>query len=162
MVRGISVYSLTILIATGVISLLGGLGIGLFLGRSTSTDSQRLRETERKLDQLAQDKRVYEEEVVEHFTQTAALLNSLTDSYRNVHNHLASGAEALCQEHGPVALGRLQQEGRADDAEIPAHLARIQPPLDYAPKSSPEEKGMLNEEFGIDRTRRRETHDTDD
>lgn len=152
-------YSLTILIATGAITLLIGLGIGLLLGRSTSTDGQRLRETERKLDQLTQEKRAYEEEVVEHFTQTADLLNTLTDSYRNVHNHLASGAETLCHEDGPVAMGRLQ--GRADDAEIPAHMARIQPPLDYAPKSSPEEKGMLNEEFGIERSRNRETRDTD-
>ena len=152
-------YSLTILVATGAITLLVGLGIGLLLGRRTSADGQRLRETERQLDQLTQDKRAYEEEVVKHFTQTAELLNTLTDSYRNVHNHLASGAETLCHEGGPVALGHLQ--GRADDAEIPAHLARIQPPLDYAPKSSPEEKGMLNEEFGIERSRNREARATD-
>lgn len=152
-------YSLTILVATGAITLLLGLGIGLLLGRRTSSDAQRLRDTERKLDQLTQDKRAYEEEVVEHFTQAAALLNTLTDSYRKVHNHLATGAETLCQEGGPVSLGRLQ--GRVDDAEIPAHLARIEPPLDYAPKSSPEEKGMLNEEFGIDRARNRETRDSD-
>ena len=153
-------YSLTILIATGAISLLVGLGAGLLLGRRTSADGQRLRDTERKLDQLTQDKRAYEEEVVEHFTQTAALLNTLTESYRNVHNHLASGAETLCHENGPVSLGRLQ--GRADDAEIPAHLARIQPPLDYAPKSSPEETGMLNEEFGIERSRKRENKESED
>lgn len=152
-------YSLTILVATGAITLLVGLGIGLLLGRRTSSDGQQLRETERKLDQLTQDKRAYEEEVVEHFTQTAELLNTLTDSYRNVHNHLASGAESLCHEGGPVALGQLQE--RADDAEIPAHLARIQPPLDYAPKTSPKEKGMLNEEFGIERSRNREARDTD-
>ncbi len=152
-------YSLTILVATGAIALLVGLGLGILLGRRTSDNGQRLRETERKLDQLTQDKRAYEEEVVEHFTQTAALLNTLTDSYRNVHNHLATGAETLCQERGPVSLERLQ--GRADDAEIPAHLARIQPPLDYAPKASPEEKGMLNEEFGIERARIREARDAE-
>ena len=39
-----------------------------------------------------------------------------------------------------------------DPAEIPANLADIQQPLDYAPKTSPDEKGMLNEEFGLDRT----------
>jgi len=146
------VYSLTILITTGVIALLVGGAIGLFLGRRLSADGQRLRDTERKLDQMTQDKRAYENEVVEHFSQTAGLLNALTDSYRNVHNHLASGAEALCQERGPVALERLQG-GSKDDTEIPAHLAHIQPPLDYAPKTSPSEKGMLNEEFGIERKR---------
>jgi len=48
-----------------------------------------------------------------------------------------------------VSLDRL--ESRRDPAEIPAHLAHIQPPLDYAPKHSPDEKGMLNEEFGLER-----------
>ena len=151
-------YSLTILIATGAITLFAGLGIGLLLGQRTAADGQRLRETELKLDQLTRDKRAYEEEVVEHFTQTAELLNTLTDSYRNVHNHLATGAETLCHGSGPVDLGQLR--GRTDDSEIPAHLARIQPPLDYAPKSSPEEKGMLNEEFGIERSHDRDNRDT--
>jgi uncharacterized membrane-anchored protein YhcB (DUF1043 family) len=141
---------LTILIVTGAITLLVGGAIGLLLGRRLSADGQRLRDTERKLDQMTQDKRAYENEVVEHFTQTARLLNTLTDSYRNVHNHLAAGAETLCQDKGPVSLERLQG-GAEDDAEIPAHLAQIQPPLDYAPKTSPVEKGMLNEEFGIER-----------
>ena len=52
---------------------------------------------------------------------------------------------------GPVALERLE-DGR-EGAEIPADMAAIQPPLDYAPKSSPNEKGMLNEEFGIERNK---------
>ena len=94
-------------------------------------------------------KRAYEDEVVGHFTETATLLNRLTEQYRDVHNHLARGADTLCQGRGPVSLGQL---GRShDESEIPAYLADIRPPLDYAPKTSPEEKGMLNEEFGIDR-----------
>jgi uncharacterized membrane-anchored protein YhcB (DUF1043 family) len=143
------VDSLTIAVISAVVSLLVGLGIGLLFGRRSSPDSRRYRETERKLDQVLQDKRAYEDEVVEHFSKTAKLLNSLTDSYRDVHNHLAAGATTLCEGQGPVSLERLQRAG--DNAEIPAHLANIQPPLDYAPKTSPEEKGMLNEEFGLDR-----------
>jgi uncharacterized membrane-anchored protein YhcB (DUF1043 family) len=104
---------------------------------------------ERKLDQVLQDKKAYEDEVVEHFSDTAKLLNGLTESYRDVHNHLAKGAATLCQGEGPVLLDRLEN-GR-ESAEIPAQLADTQPPLDYAPKTSPDEKGMLNEEFGLDR-----------
>jgi len=96
-----------------------------------------------------QDKKAYEDEVVEHFTETARLLNNLTETYRDVHNHLAQGAANLCQGDGPVSLELL--ESRRDPSEIPAHLAHIQPPLDYAPKHSPDEKGMLNEEFGLER-----------
>jgi uncharacterized membrane-anchored protein YhcB (DUF1043 family) len=99
-----------------------------------------------------QDKKAYEDEVVEHFTETATLLNNLTEQYRAVHNHLAKGASALCLGRGPVSLEQLG--GAHDESEIPAYLADIRPPLDYAPKTSPGEKGMLNEEFGIDRKTR--------
>jgi len=142
-------YSLEILIAAGAVLLILGLAIGMLLGRRTSTAGQKYREVERKLDEVLQDKKAYEDEVVEHFSDTAKLLNNLTESYRDVHNHLAKGAATLCLGEGPVLLDRLE-DGR-DSAEIPAHLADIQPPLDYAPKTSPDEKGMLNEEFGLDR-----------
>ena len=142
-------YSLAILVTASAGALVIGLLAGLLLGRITSPGSQKYREVERKLDQVLQDKKAYEDEVVEHFSDTAKLLNNLTASYRDVHNHLAKGAATLCQGEGPVALERLQ--GRGDPAEIPPQLADIQPPLDYAPKSSPDEKGMLNEEFGLER-----------
>jgi hypothetical protein len=128
--------------------LIAGIIIGLLIGRRQSPAGQKYRDVERKLDQVLQDKKVYEDEVVEHFGETAKLLNSLTESYRDVHNHLAQGAGNLCQGKGPVTLGRLE-----DGSEIPPQLADIQPPLDYAPKTSPDEKGMLNEEFGLDRNK---------
>jgi uncharacterized membrane-anchored protein YhcB (DUF1043 family) len=137
------------LILIGAVLLLVGVGLGVLLGRGTSSDSQKSREVERKLDQVLQDKKAYEDEVVEHFSDTAKLLNNLTDSYREVHNHLASGAGKLCQGQGPLALDELSSQD--DVHEIPAHLADVQPPLDYAPKTSPDETGMLNEEFGLDR-----------
>lgn len=142
-------YSLAILIAAAAGALVVGLLAGLLMGRRSSPASQKYREVERKLDQVMQDKKAYEDEVVEHFGDTARLLNNLTESYRDVHNHLATGAASLCQGNGPVSLERL--ESQRDPTEIPAHLADIQPPLDYAPKTSPDEKGMLNEEFGLER-----------
>ena len=75
--------------------------------------------------------------------------HALNPAGSHVHNHLASGAASLCQGKGPVALDQLQSE--ADPHLIPEQLADVQPPLDYAPKTSPDEKGMLNEEFGLDR-----------
>ncbi|TDG14757.1 DUF1043 family protein [Seongchinamella unica] len=142
-------YSLTIVIVGAIAGLVAGLGLGTLLGRRSSPAGQKYREVERKLDQVLQDKKRYEDEVVEHFTETARKLNNLTESYREVHNHLANGAAELCHGNGPVVLDKLQNP--TDPAEIPADLAVIQPPLDYAPKTSPDEKGMLNEEFGLDR-----------
>ena len=142
------------LLLGGAALVLLSLIIGWAVGRRTSPSGQKYRDVERKLDQVLQDKKIYEDEVVEHFSETAKLLNNLTDSYRDVHNHLAKGAATLCQGEGPVSLEHLE-DGR-DPAEIPAHLAHIQPPLDYAPKTSPDEKGMLNEEFGLERKMRAE------
>ncbi len=142
-------YNLTILIAGGALLLLLGIGLGMLLGRRTSLAALKQREAERKLDQLLQDKQAYEDEVVEHFTDTAKLLNQLTERYRDVHNHLARGADRLCHGRGPVALGRLGETG--DNSEIPPQLADVRPPLDYAPRTSPDAKGMLAEEFGIER-----------
>lgn len=142
-------YSLPVLIVVAVITLLVGAGAGLLFGRRAGADARRLREAEQRLDQVMQEKRRYEADVVEHFSQAAQLLNNLTDSYREVHSHLARGAERLCQDQAPVALGPLHERG--EDVAIPPHLANIQPPLDYAPKSSPDDQGILAEEYGIER-----------
>jgi uncharacterized membrane-anchored protein YhcB (DUF1043 family) len=153
-------YSLTIVILAGAALFILGVGLGVLFGRRTSPAAQRQRDAELKLDQALQDKKAYEDEVVEHFTETATLLNNLTERYRDVHNHLAKGASSLCQGRGPVSLEQL--EGARDASEIPAHLADIRPPLDYAPKASPGEKGMLNAEFGIDRGRAASTAEKPD
>lgn len=143
-------YTLTILIIAAAAALFVGLGLGLLLGRTSSPAGQKHREVERKLDEVLQEKKGYEDEVVEHFSNTAKLLNDLTESYRNVHSHLSSGATNLCQDRGPVALDQLNTT--SSPSEIPASLTGVQQPLDYAPKTSPDEKGMLNEEFGLDQT----------
>ena len=144
-----SMDNATIQIFAGLALLIIGFGLGMMLGRRSSPQSQKNREVERKLDQVLQDKKAYEDEVVEHFTDTAKLLNSLTQSYREVHNQLAKGATELCQGQGPVIAGRLEEN--SEEANISSQLADVQAPLDYAPKTSPDEKGMLNESFGLDR-----------
>jgi uncharacterized membrane-anchored protein YhcB (DUF1043 family) len=142
-------YSLGILLTAAAVAAILGIVLGWLAGRNTSAAAQKCRELTDKLDQLTQEKKTYEDEVVEHFTETAALLNNLTESYREVHNHLAHGAASLCQGRGPISMERLRNE--RDPAEIPADLITPRPPLDYAPKHSPDEKGMLNEEFGLER-----------
>jgi uncharacterized protein len=145
------VYSLDmVLLIAGAVALLG-IGIGAFIGKRLSPQGQKNRELESQLDRALQEKKAYEDEVVEHFSSTASLLNRLTESYRDVHNHLAVGASALCQDQGPVSLAKITANVAGSD--IPADLADVQQPLDYAPKSSPNETGMLNEEFGLERVK---------
>ena len=148
------VYSLTLLIASSVAALVLGLAGGWLLGSRSTSENRRSRELERKLDLVMQEKKAYEDDVNEHFSDTAKLLNSMTDSYRAVHTHLASGAARLCAGQGPIAMNQLA--GTSDPSEIPPQLADVKQPLDYAPKTSPDEQGMLSEAFGLDRAGRPE------
>ncbi len=145
-------YSLQTLLLAAALTGLVGIALGLLIGRRSSATNRKYRDVERKLDQVLQDKKLYEDEVVGHFSETAQLLNKLTDSYRDVHNHLATGAQSLCRGEGPVSLDQLQPG--SDPAEIPSDLVDVRPPLDYAPKTSPDEKGTLHEEFGLERERK--------
>ncbi len=135
------------LVSIAFVTALIGLVAGLLIGRFTAPGETRHKDMERQLDEALQQQKAYRSEVVEHFNGTAKLLNKLTDSYREVHTHLAAGAHDLCEGNGPVIPGRL-----ADDQQPNAlpDLDDIKPPLDYAPKASPDDHGVLNERFGLD------------
>jgi uncharacterized membrane-anchored protein YhcB (DUF1043 family) len=144
------VYSINTLLLAILVALLAGAALGALLSRRFSPDSQKQRELERNLDRLLQQQKDYQHEVVEHFTDTAKLLGNLAESYRDVHNHLAHGATKLAGGHQvedlqPIPEASFEKLGDGGNPE------QLQQPLDYAPKSSPFETGMLNEEFGLDK-----------
>ncbi len=143
-------FSLTVVIVAAVAGLALGLAVGWLAGARSTAESRRSRDLEHKLDQMMQDKKAYEDEVTQHFSETARLLNKLTQDYREVHGHLASGAANLCPDQSVVALGNL--DSSTDPNEIPPELADVKAPLDYAPKTSADEQGMLSENFGLEKS----------
>jgi len=66
---------------------------------------RRTTELQEKLDQLQQEFDSYQDQVGQHFRKTSQLVQTMTDSYRSVYEHLASGSEALCQD--PASTPRL-------------------------------------------------------
>lgn len=83
-------FSLVSLLIGAAIGLVLGAG-GLFVwfrygGAAAGTSSARRREE------------VYREEVADHFVKTAELVNQLTDSYKEVFDHLREGAGQLVDE----------------------------------------------------------------
>ena len=82
-------------------------------------------------------------EVDQHFLRTAELVNAMTQSYRQVHEHLAEGARQLCTEEGRRLARAKSMEPLPGTA--PRDGAPLQPPLDYAPSH----KGTLSEDFGL-------------
>jgi uncharacterized membrane-anchored protein YhcB (DUF1043 family) len=144
------VYSIDTLLLTGIVTLAVGLAVGLLLSRRLNPDNRKQRELERSLDRLLQQQKDYQHEVVEHFTDTSKLLNNLAESYRDVHNHLAAGASALCDDQAGNILSKIPDDSLSEFSSK-SELDAVEAPRDYAPKPSPHATGVLNEEFGLER-----------
>lgn len=67
----------------------------------------RLAKSEAEREQVSEQLTSYRAEVTGHFAETSELLREMTLQYRNIYQHLAEGAEALCPE------GTLRLETRA-------------------------------------------------
>ena len=94
------------------------------------------------------------------FSVTANLFNDLTEKYKDIHHHLASGADSLCRdENGQTLLenssSTLQVNTKSDapgQAEETIAKDIPQAPLDYAPKTE-QDTGTLSEEFGLEKVK---------
>jgi uncharacterized membrane-anchored protein YhcB (DUF1043 family) len=136
-----------------VVAIVGaavGLLIGYFFGRRSAPGSEENRELEQKLEDAQAATERFEQRVNAHFVETAGKLNALTENYRDVYAHLASGAGELCTlENGP-SFDALIAPSEKGPQTIESDSVMTEPPRDYAPKSSPDEPGVLNENFGLE------------
>lgn len=137
------------LIASAAVAV--GAVLGYIIYQYLHPVPRRNRELEQQLHALQEQHKHYRYDVNTHFNKTAELLGLLANSYREVHNHLARGSLELC-DPGAVKLLRPLPEQTAVLEEEP-HAA-IEPPRDYALKSSPYEKGVLDEDFGLEKSAR--------
>jgi len=78
-----------------IFSLVLGVVCGLLFGRATNAPYQEAQELKDSLKTAQYELETYKSEVSQHFTKTAELVNEMTDNYRNVHSHLAAGAQTL-------------------------------------------------------------------
>ena len=147
----------TVVVIIGACALLFGLIVGLIIGRSGS-DSQERNQLKSQLDATTLELEQYKSTVNDHFARTAELVNSLTDSYREVHQHLATSAEQLCdssqlpeQLQQPLhSSAQAEQSDTENTEEAPVETgASVEPPKDYAPKPAPDAEGTLSESFGL-------------
>ncbi|MCP8897724.1 YhcB family protein [Gilvimarinus xylanilyticus] len=142
-------YSLITVIVSALVALLVGCAIGYVLSRGSqgggrNADVQkRLQEAEQALDN-------YQRDVTEHFARTTELVNSLNDSYRDMHEHLAASALKLStpeisRQLLADAKHQLPGESRGEELE----QSGVEAPRDWAPKREGS-KGTLSEEYGFD------------
>jgi hypothetical protein len=90
-------YALNGVWAIGLVGFAAGIACGLAIGLLLRGNRPRVEELERELAGLHQQFDAYREQVNRHFLTTSELVQKMTDSYRDVYEHLAAGSAVLCQ-----------------------------------------------------------------
>lgn len=137
---------MTNLIIAAAVALAIGLVLGLLIGRSGNGPSLKQRRAEQQIEELRNEYTRYQAQVNEHFMESADLMRRLNDSYRDVNEHMARGANRLCSDED--WLDELERD-KAGSRLRGSPGESLEPPRDYALRKDPEEKGTLAEDFGL-------------
>jgi uncharacterized membrane-anchored protein YhcB (DUF1043 family) len=138
------------LVGIGALAL--GMVMGVLIAGRLNASPSRIRQLENEIRQLKDNHSEYRNSVSDHFSMTAELVQHMTESYRDVYQHLASGAQDLCSSD--VANKLLPTESDAVfEPQNTEEAGPLAPPRDYAAKQSPDQKGALSEDFGIEKTK---------
>ena len=89
----------------GLIGFAFGVACGVGIGYLTLCNSRRSQLLQEKCETLQREFDAYRSQVGQHFQRTSELVQKMTESYREVYEHLATGSQALCQS--PVTTPRL-------------------------------------------------------
>ncbi|WP_239923555.1 YhcB family protein [Agaribacterium haliotis] len=141
-------FSLEVLIMiSAIVFCIGGL-LGAFISRSMFPPEQQ-KALEESLSNSRKELDQYQKDVAQHFAETAQLVNNLTQSYKNVHDHLASGALQLTNAEITQSMIAAGDQKLGLEAQESLDEQQVQAPRDWAPKA-PGQTGTLSEEFGLD------------
>ena len=142
-------FSLETVLMIGAIVFCVGALLGAIISRAF-IPPQKQKGLEASLSAARDELSLYQKDVADHFAETSQLVNNLTNSYKDVHQHLAKGAVRLTNaeisqqilDAGDPELGL-----ETKDETLQVHM--FEPPRDWAPKT-PGSKGALSEEYGLD------------
>lgn len=117
----------------GLLGFAFGVAIGVGTAFWISRTSGRTGRMQREIERLQAELDSYRAQVTAHFRKTAALVGRMTESYRDVYEHLAQSSQQLCET--PFQSPQLQVKPQ-DALQQPA-AARPEPPAREAPKAVP-------------------------
>lgn len=135
-------FSFTTLLIVATTTFIVGSLLSLVLTRTLSSGEQKTRLLETRLQQAEESLSDYQQEVTEHFAETAQLVNNLTQNYKEVHEHLASNALKLANVD--ISRQLLSTNITGENAELTIKEDEFQPPKDWAPS-----EGTLSEDYGL-------------
>jgi uncharacterized membrane-anchored protein YhcB (DUF1043 family) len=102
----------------------------------------------RELNELKKEHQEYQINVTEHFSRTTELISELSESYKQIQDHLNRGAEEFVKPEFRLPIST--DEPRLEDLAPTEQNDDTNSfrPLDYAAKR-PDEEGMLSETYGL-------------
>ena len=130
-----------------------GIVIGTAFTRQLGSHAARVKELEEELENIMESHEEYRENVSEHFSVTSELINQMTGKYKEVYEHLASGAQDLCSTQVAEKLLPIQSDAVFEKETSGDESAQIHAPKDYATKSNRSQAGALSESFGLKRSK---------
>jgi uncharacterized membrane-anchored protein YhcB (DUF1043 family) len=139
------------LVAVGCLAV--GIVIGVVLASRMNTSPSRVQELENQIRSLKESHGEYRDNVSDHFSMTAELVQHMTQSYREVYQHLATGAQDLCPSEVASKLLPTDTDAAFETTPIEEETSGLNPPKDYATKQDPQRKGALSEDFGLDKSK---------
>lgn len=94
--------------------------LGYLVGRRRNDARDRIAELEAALESAREELRAYRDRVAEHFERASDVVEAFTLRFREVYDHLATGARDLCGDRAPALAagappaalpGRREEEG---------------------------------------------------
>lgn len=137
--------SISTLVITGLLCLLGGVALGALM-LSLWGPANRTREVEERLYRAEDELKKYQQDVTAHFAHTSELVNNLTQSYREVYEHLANSALKLTT---PALSRQILESANSQllgGEKTYVSEEHFEAPRDWAPKQG---LGALSESYGL-------------
>ncbi|MGB5438490.1 MAG: DUF1043 family protein [Gammaproteobacteria bacterium] len=115
----------------GILGLLLGITLGSVAAYLVFSRNSKTRHLQSELNELKERFTDYRDQVTRHFMQTSSLVQEMTDRYRAVYEHLASGAQHLCNVD--TGTDHLEQHHKNDkiDAAQAAGIMSAEAGFDY-------------------------------
>lgn len=118
--------------------LLLGCSTGYFIARIKSKAlHNNYQHLQKDFTQTQQAYETFQQNVSDHFLETAQLFNQLNDNYRAIHEHVANGAAALCRTEKSIQFSEPEPLVSIDDMR--------KAPADAAPRDYLKEQHLLRE-----------------
>ena len=95
----------------GILGFLLGTALGCIVAWLVLSRNGKTQQLQTELNELREHFTDYRDQVTQHFMQSSTLVQAMTESYRSVYEHLASGAQHLCDvDTGASQLHRTKPE----------------------------------------------------